>query len=132
MQSSCAHALIRFYVKTSSNAAPHPFALALEHMDGDVNLLRTLGQMFIDSHAEMLTRIRDHLLLDQREAAEHATHTLKGAVANFRVESVMQTVREVERLCHQGQLEAARQKLAELQSAVINLAADLHQYCQNQ
>ena len=127
----CTHQDLRV-VNTSSNAAPHPFALALERLEGDTVLFQTIGEMFIHSHAEMLLRIRDHLLLDQREAAEHAAHALKGAVANFGIESVIQAVREVELLCHQGQLEAARQKLAGLQSAVVSLVADLQHYCKNQ
>lgn len=116
----------------TNTAPPHPFAQALERLQGDEDLLRAIGQMFIDSHMEMLTRIRDHLLLEQREAAEHAAHTFKGAVANFGIEPAIQITREIELLCHQGQLDPARQKLAELQSAVVKLVADLRIYCQNQ
>ncbi len=106
------------------------FAIALERLDNDEELLKTIGRLFIEDHGAMLEQLKTSCLLDRREQAEQAAHALKGTVSNFGIDSLQIIARDIEIHCREANLNAARQLLPALQSGIEGLVSALQQYCE--
>ncbi|TAK91793.1 MAG: Hpt domain-containing protein [Burkholderiaceae bacterium] len=106
------------------------FSIALERLDNDEELLKTIGRIFIEDHGPMLDLLKTSCVLDRREQAEKAAHTLKGAVGNFGIDSLTMIARDIEIHCREANLEAARQLLPALQSGIEDLVSSLQKYCE--
>ena len=107
------------------------FAVALERIDDDLDLFKTIARMFVEDHVQMLAALRTHLLLDQREQAEQAAHAIKGAISNFAADAVGDLAFTIENECRQANLEGARALLPSLHIAVQQLSVALQRYCAN-
>lgn len=69
---------------------------ALSRIGGDEDLLREIAALFLDDYPSLEERIRKALLAGDAEELQRASHTLKGAVANFAAEQAYQCALELE------------------------------------
>ena len=114
-------------VATETDAEGHPFdrAAALEHLDGDGELLKELAELFLAGFPDMLSRARQAVAdLDGQELAREA-HTIKGCVANFVATRAFNAAVEVEMSAREGDLAAAQKGCTQLAIEVSRLASAL-------
>jgi CheY-like chemotaxis protein len=80
-------------VKAGNNGRSHaPMFDAdelLKNFDSDVELVRKLVDVFADSSGVQLSEIREAIAHGDSETVEFASHSLKGAVANFRARAAV-------------------------------------------
>jgi CheY-like chemotaxis protein/HPt (histidine-containing phosphotransfer) domain-containing protein len=108
---------------------PVDYAAVLDRVDGDLELLCELVELFCDSTPKQLSAIRDAVASGDSEALARAAHALKGAVGNFVPNGgVFEMTLKLEMMGRDGDLvhaEAARialeKEIERLQSALIAL-----------
>lgn len=68
-----------------NNHEPEAFNLAeaLERVEGDLDLLKEMADLFLDEYPRMIVEIEHALTTSNAQALQNAAHTLKGAVSNF-------------------------------------------------
>jgi HPt (histidine-containing phosphotransfer) domain-containing protein len=68
-----------------SNHEPEAFNLteALERVEGDMDLLKEMVDLFLEEYPRMVVAIEHALTTSNAQALQNAAHTLKGAVSNF-------------------------------------------------
>jgi HPt (histidine-containing phosphotransfer) domain-containing protein len=68
-----------------SNHEPEAFNLteALERVEGDMDLLKEMVDLFLEEYPRMIVEIEHALTTSNAQALQNAAHTLKGAVSNF-------------------------------------------------
>ena len=62
-------------------------AQALEHVDGDPELLGEIAALFLEDAPGLLNRVRDALSKGDAYALERSAHALKGSISNFGAKS---------------------------------------------
>jgi CheY-like chemotaxis protein len=88
----------------------------LARVAGDVELLRTLVEMFVESCPEQVEALRQAIARGDAAATRRLAHTLKGALANFGVTDAVAEAFELERMAAEGDLaraDAGWRRLAE-------------------
>lgn len=68
---------------SSHEAEVFNLAEALERVEGDLDLLKEMVDLFLEECPRMLTKIEDAMAANNAQALQNASHTLKGAVSNF-------------------------------------------------
>jgi HPt (histidine-containing phosphotransfer) domain-containing protein len=96
-------------------------AVALERVGGDLQLLREIAQMFLDSAPDQMGDIRAALGAGDAKALERAAHTLKGCVCNFGADAAYERARNLEMIGRAGDLKPAQAAFRELESAIERL-----------
>ena len=90
----------------------------LDHMDGDVALLRELVTMFLEDCPRLLGEIEAAVGRRDAEALVRAAHTLKGSVGNFDSGAAFVAALRLERLAREGDLSGVDEAWATLRDAV--------------
>jgi HPt (histidine-containing phosphotransfer) domain-containing protein len=62
----------------------------LDRIDGDVDLLKEVVQIFLEDTPRLLTNLYSGIKSGDNEAVERAAHTLKGATANISAKRLQQ------------------------------------------
>ena len=70
--------------------------LALERVDGEMDLLEELAEIFLEDNQRLQQEIRTAIDNNDAEALEHAAHSLKGSVANFGAAAVTEAAFQME------------------------------------
>jgi HPt (histidine-containing phosphotransfer) domain-containing protein len=103
---------------TSSNSLEEATLLdldgALRRMGGDRNLLSCLAKVFAEDSPGLLDRLTSAVATMQGEQIRAAAHALRGLVANFGSQSLMQPLRQLEELGARDDLMHARSLLQEV------------------
>jgi len=91
---------------TETSAATENHAL-IEKFSDDPDLLREIAGIFIDTHEEMLSAIREAIEQNDATAIHMSAHALKGSVSNFEVPSATEAALKLETMGKEGNLTEA-------------------------
>jgi HPt (histidine-containing phosphotransfer) domain-containing protein len=100
------------------------WADAVEHMEGDEDLLKELAEVFLLDNDRYRQEIQKALDAKNSEHLRHAAHTLKGALGHFCATPVVKATVELEALAQECKLAAAAKAYARLEKL-------LDQFCRN-
>ncbi len=90
----------------------------IEHVEGDLELLRDVFELFTDEKSEMQAEMEAAIKAEDAEAVRKVAHSMKGMLANFLAESACQTAAKIQEL-------AAKQTLEEIPKLSQSLAAQM-------
>jgi HPt (histidine-containing phosphotransfer) domain-containing protein len=98
---------------------------ALRRLGGDRGLLTCLAKVFNEDSPELLGRLTSAVGSMEGEQIRKAAHALRGLVANFGSQSLMQSLRELEELGARDDLKRAKELLAEVSQKTARLQNSL-------
>jgi two-component system sensor histidine kinase/response regulator len=101
---------------------------ALARVEGDERLLRELAQLFLDTHADELGRMRDALAEGDGATLADAAHKFKSAVGALGARTALVAALRLEALARRGELASAVGALADLESEVERLRPALQEF----
>jgi HPt (histidine-containing phosphotransfer) domain-containing protein len=87
-------------------------------VDGDLDLLRELVDVFAEEAPKMLTRIQEGIDLQSPSEVEKAGHKLKGSVLQFSARTAAATALELEEKGREGSLAGANPLLDKLRQEI--------------
>jgi|GEM_PF-1060963 FOG: HPt domain len=96
-------------------------AIALERVDGDLELLREVVKLFLDETPALMRSLRTAIERGDCKAVERVAHSLKGSAANFGAAGVVNAARRLEELGRSGTTEGASELLQLLEAALEEL-----------
>lgn len=97
----------------------------LDNLDQDVELLQLLARTFLDDVPRLLADLHTTLARGDAPAAVHASHSLKGSVANFGAAELVRVVQALERCCRAGDLAGAAATVGDTERLVAALVTEL-------
>jgi HPt (histidine-containing phosphotransfer) domain-containing protein len=103
-------------------------AVLLERLDGDLELLREVVQIFAADAPRLLGELHDALDQGNADRVGRAAHTLKGSLALFGAHAATEAARELEMLGRTGNLANGKETAANLVcqlDALLSALADL-------
>jgi HPt (histidine-containing phosphotransfer) domain-containing protein len=125
--------------RRDSRAAPtselRPFidrAALMEHIDGDMELLRQIALVLADTAPGMLAKLRDGIAANQPAQVRDAAHAIRGAARNFFAPSVESAAMALEVMGSGGRLTGAGAALLILEAEVSKLQQALAALVQGQ
>ncbi len=77
---------------------------ALQRVDGDVQFLRELLDLFVDEAPQVMADIRAAIACHDAEALARAAHSLKGAAANLAATAAAEAALRLEHMGRAGDL----------------------------
>jgi two-component system sensor histidine kinase/response regulator len=101
---------------------------ALERVEGDVDLLRELVQIFLEDLPERVGEIRAALAARDTQILARAAHSLKGSAANISAIAVSDAARRLEKAAQESDLMNASTALRDLETEVEVLAKELSDF----
>jgi HPt (histidine-containing phosphotransfer) domain-containing protein len=101
---------------------------ALARVEGDMNVLRKMVQLFAKQSAELLAEIRAANDRGDSQALERAAHKLKGSVAIFSAPPASELALRLEVMGRQGELANAASTVAELEAQISRLLQALAEF----
>ncbi len=101
---------------------------ALDHVRGDVELLRELVAIFVDEWPKWLAALRDGQVRGDVEKVKRTAHTLKGSVGTFAMKEVCSVVQQLQDLAAGGCLDGSAELLAEIDEQLSRLAPVLNAF----
>ena len=109
----------------TKSAAVLELAEALDHVEGDEQLLADLAGVFLKDYPAQMKEIRR--AIDQQDLAgiERAAHSLKGAVANFGARRTFNVAFELEKASRGGDLAECRRLSTTLEAEMGRLKQEL-------
>lgn len=93
----------------------------LERLGGDADLLREVAGLFLEKQEKQLREIRDAIDCGDASRLEQAAHTLKGSLGNFHAHASIRTASLLEEMGRSGELDGAREALAEMERQIDRL-----------
>jgi signal transduction histidine kinase/CheY-like chemotaxis protein len=115
----------------SDTEPPFDLAAALQRVDGDVELLSELAEIFVEDCPELIRKLGEAFDADDIEAVAATAHALKGSVGNFGARKSFEGAMNVVTAARTDDLEGARafwvslqKDLGELIPALTRLAQD--------
>jgi HPt (histidine-containing phosphotransfer) domain-containing protein len=101
-----------------------------ELSDGDRDSLSELIQLYLSKSGEQLVEL-EHAISNKSAAnTARIAHSMIGANAMVGIDSIVPTLRKLESQGENGEMEAARETFAELQTACKTIHASLREYLQ--
>ncbi|MBN1844704.1 MAG: response regulator [Sedimentisphaerales bacterium] len=97
---------------------------ALRALDGDIDVLRDIAELFLESTMEDLSALAQALGANETDSASRLAHKIKGAAANLGAESVRAAARELELAAKAQQ----QDRLAQLMQTVESEFQQLRTY----
>lgn len=97
----------------------------LERVDHDWAFLGETVAMLTDDGPALISELQRAVAADDAAAAGHAAHALKGMIANFCAPAVQASALEVEQMGRAGALTNAPAAVAQLESQLEALTAEL-------
>jgi len=97
----------------------------LANVDGDLDLMREIAQLFLEDCPRRLAALHDAMMRRDRAALEHAAHTLKGSAGYISAPRVFTAAHAVETLARCGDLADANDACARLHQETRQLAQAL-------
>ena len=99
--------------------------MALTRVGGDEELLREIGQLFLEEYPAMLSRLASAIASQDAHTVDRAAHSIKGSVANFGAHAAYQAALELEQMGRAKNLGEASRQLDELERALAALHLEL-------
>ena len=97
------------------------YAVALERLGGDEELLQEVAQLFLGEYPSLMSEIHQAVVIGNAYKLERAAHSLKGSIANFGADSAVQAALALEKLGRSGNLTGANEAYADLASIMEQL-----------
>jgi HPt (histidine-containing phosphotransfer) domain-containing protein len=92
--------------------------IALSHVDGDIQFLAELAELFLQDYPRLKEEMRHSILQGNHSEFERAAHTLKGRLAFFGLNKARDKAFGLEMMGRECNFTNAGQALAELESAM--------------
>ena len=99
--------------------------IALQRLNGDVGLLRELGELFCETSESLLSEIQEALDCKNGPALEKAAHSLKGSVSSFAAQPAFEAAQQLEIMGRNGDFSVAEAAFAELHTETKRLRESL-------
>ncbi len=99
--------------------------VALQRVDGDLDLLREVAGLFLDESPKMMAGLEDALRKRDAPALARAAHAIKGCVATFCAQPAYDAARALEIAGRNEKLAEAARDVARLSSALNALTPEL-------
>ena len=106
-------------------------ARALEQVDGDLELLAEIVNIFIEDCPKMMSGIEDALDRADAEALARSAHTVKGCVGNFGANGAFESALTLEEVGRRGSVDGGREVFEELTALVERLKTELVDFTRN-
>ncbi|MEA2085352.1 MAG: Hpt domain-containing protein [Thermodesulfobacteriota bacterium] len=94
---------------------------AFEQSGEDEELLAELLELFTDSAASDLEKIKQGINTQDAEAVGDAAHSIKGAAASLGVEGIRAAAYEIEKAGRAGDLDAVSRSVRDLEAMVMQI-----------
>jgi PAS domain S-box-containing protein len=91
-------------------------AAVLARLMGDEELVQMLMESFLEDTPGLIEALRQSLAAGDASGAEHYAHSIKGASANLAADKLRRVAFEMEEALKNGRLDAARDRMTELES----------------
>jgi HPt (histidine-containing phosphotransfer) domain-containing protein len=101
-------------MKFSEQLIKLDYAVALERLGGDEELLQEVAQLFLDEYPSLMSEIRQATMSANAQRLERAAHSLKGSVSNFGADSAVEAALALEKIGRGGDLTGAPTAYAHL------------------
>jgi signal transduction histidine kinase/CheY-like chemotaxis protein len=108
----------------------------LEMVTGDVEFLRQVVQVFLDTSPAHLARLHEAIAQHNSDQLQEAAHALKGAVGGLQATAAYEAARYLEQLGRAGEMTGAESALAKLEEEIqqlkmvlVEMAGDLVGEC---
>ncbi|MFQ6096531.1 MAG: response regulator [Armatimonadota bacterium] len=98
---------------------------ALRKVEGDMQLLAELAEVFLEDYPRLLGELRSHVVTRRPDGVQRAAHALKGSAGNFAANGVYEAALRLETIGRDGDLSDADQALAVLEAELDRLHAAL-------
>jgi HPt (histidine-containing phosphotransfer) domain-containing protein len=102
----------------------------LARVEGDIELLVALIEMFADQSASLLNDIRTAITCRDAATLEKAAHKLKGTLGTFGAKDVSALAHSLESMGRIGVLSGAAETATQLETQVAQLKRELHSWSQ--
>jgi two-component system, sensor histidine kinase and response regulator len=100
-------------------------AAALARVEGDVELLRELIELFLDDSAKLLSEVRESVVHGDEKALERAAHRLKGSLGTLGAQATFDLAQRLEEMGRDGNLVNAKTALDRLEKEIERLTSTL-------
>jgi signal transduction histidine kinase/CheY-like chemotaxis protein/ligand-binding sensor domain-containing protein len=100
-------------------------AAALERVEGDVELLRELIELFLGDSAKLLSEVRESVVHGDERALERAAHKLKGPLGTLGAQATFDLAQRLEEMGRDGNLINAKTALHSLEKEIERLTSTL-------
>lgn len=94
---------------------------AVKHLEGDVELLKEIAQVFLDQSPALLSVMRDASQSGDSKSLERAAHTIKGSVSNFAARRAFEAAQWLETIGRAGDLTDANEAFNTLEEEIDRL-----------
>jgi len=101
-----------------------------DRMEGDWELLSEIGEIFFESHQEMLNDLEKAIQSGNAQEIEREAHGLKGVLGNFSAKKAYQTAYRLEKLGREGKIKEAAQLYEQLKQEVGEVVKRLKEMLQ--
>ncbi|MEI6424715.1 MAG: Hpt domain-containing protein, partial [Lentisphaerota bacterium] len=102
-------------------------SLAINGIDGDLNLFSEIAGIFISNCMHMISQIREAIRQGNASDLESAAHALKGSVSNFGAQTSVKLAQKLEVMGKNRHLGATMDVFAELEIEIENLRKALEE-----
>ncbi len=92
--------------------------IALSHVDGDIQFLAELAELFLQDYPRLLGELRLSILQGNYSDLERAAHTLKGRLAFFGLNQMRDKLFGLEMMGRERNFTNSKQALAEIEFAM--------------
>jgi len=99
--------------------------VALDHVDGDEQLLAELAAMFLEDYPRLMGELKDSINKGDDVIAERTAHTLKGRLAFFGMETERERALQLELLGRQRELTESLRLLSNLENEINSAMPEL-------
>jgi HPt (histidine-containing phosphotransfer) domain-containing protein len=111
-------------VRPCAQASPESvfdYAKALEHVEGDRELLGEIATLFLETHVGQLSALRAAIARGDAQALQNTAHKLKGSIGNFAAAEAFNAAQKLEGLGLSGDLAEAEPVCLALEGALERL-----------
>ncbi len=99
--------------------------VALSRVGGDAELLKEIAGLFLEDYPKVMAELREAVARLDAKAVERTAHGLKGSVANFGAQAVVESAFSLESMGRSQQLAQAAETLQTLERALAALRPEL-------
>jgi len=94
---------------------------ALEHVGGDMDILKELIEVFFEECPKLMDEIRETMASGDNTALRRAAHTLKGTADIFSAKNVVETALKLEMMAHDEKLDGIEETWSSLEKEIAQL-----------
>lgn len=100
-------------------------AVALAHVDGDLQFLAELAVIFLQDYPLLVNEARGSIAKNDYAGLERAAHTLKGRLAFFGIASIREQASALEAMGREKNLTGAGEALADIERELQSLLPEI-------